>query len=221
MDLSILKKVLARCDKGEPIMDLCREYGLERHTLYSYCKRNKIILRSKYVYRPFKFSKQIRKKIANEYKNGETTPVLAKKYGINHHSILNYLREFGVNVRTIDDNRKINGQPIVNMLISSYRRSTAAKKFGFHLSYKEFEKIISNDCYYCGAKPSNNRARYDVPYNGIDRIDSNKGYTIKNVVTACFRCNTAKNNMSLLDFKNWINKLLGNDIIKKLEKLSE
>lgn len=46
-------------------------------------------------------------------------------------------------------------------------------------------------------------------YNGIDRIDNAKGYTIENSVTCCKRCNFAKRNMSYDEFISW-GKKLGN-----------
>lgn len=219
MDQKVLGKVLERCEKGEAIMDLCREYGLKRHTLYAFCKRNGILLKSKFVYRPYKHNRTTRKKIANEYKNGKTTPELAEKYGINHHTVIRYLDEFGVKIRTIKDNRKINGAPIINNLISYYKRSEAARKYGFRLTYEDVEKIVFRNCFYCGTEPCQNRRSYPERYNGIDRIDSSKGYFINNCVTACFRCNSAKNNMTLMEFKNWIHRLLDNDILKKLVHL--
>lgn len=40
--------------------------------------------------------------------------------------------------------------------------------------------------------------------NGIDRIDSSKGYTIDNCALCCRQCNYLKNNMSQDDFADWI-----------------
>lgn len=57
---------------------------------------------------------------------------------------------------------------------------------------------------------------YDILYNGIDRINSKKGYTLDNTVSCCSTCNTAKLNMSLEDFKTWIIKIY-NNLIKKYE----
>ncbi len=44
-------------------------------------------------------------------------------------------------------------------------------------------------------------------YNGVDREDNNKGYIIENCVTACKRCNIAKNNMGLVEFKTWLKRI--------------
>ena len=60
--------------------------------------------------------------------------------------------------------------------------------------YIDFMKeIISNDCFYCGAK-------HDEYYNGIDKIDANGGYFIENIVTCCSICNYMKNTMDIGSF---------------------
>ena len=41
-------------------------------------------------------------------------------------------------------------------------------------------------------------------YNGIDRIDSDKGYKIGNVVSCCKQCNYAKGKQSQPNFIEWI-----------------
>ena len=44
-------------------------------------------------------------------------------------------------------------------------------------------------------------------YSGIDRVDSNIGYEINNVVSCCNICNRAKSNMKLDEFNEWRMKL--------------
>lgn len=40
----------------------------------------------------------------------------------------------------------------------------------------------------------------DFTYNGLDRVDSNKGHTIDNVVPCCRNCNTMKSDMTYEEF---------------------
>ena len=47
-------------------------------------------------------------------------------------------------------------------------------------------------------------------YNGIDRIDNNKGYTIDNIVPCCHICNQAKSSFTLQEFQDWIEKVYQN-----------
>lgn len=94
-----------------------------------------------------------------------------------------------------------------------------AKKFvdEFGICFDEFFVLIKRDCYYCGAPPSNTTnfngwftankdKKYGVfeKYNGLDRVDNSKGYTIDNVVPCCATCNRAKRSMSLDDFSSWV-----------------
>jgi len=59
--------------------------------------------------------------------------------------------------------------------------------------------LISSPCAYCGQIQEN--------FNGLDRVDSNKGYTMNNVVPCCTYCNRAKSDMSVKEFENHINKI--------------
>ncbi len=52
----------------------------------------------------------------------------------------------------------------------------------------------------CASRHSNG----DFVYNGIDRLDNALGYTLDNCVPCCKRCNQAKNNMGLKEFRAWL-----------------
>ena len=76
------------------------------------------------------------------------------------------------------------------------------KGIPYALTDEVFEALVRDNCYYCGVSPN--------PINGIDRIDSSGGYIEGNVVTACGKCNKAKNNMSIIKFENWAIKVAQN-----------
>jgi len=94
-------------------------------------------------------------------------------------------------------------------VIHDYKKSAKERGLEYNLTDKQFAGITQQDCFYCGAKP-NNTSKYSnnnngiYIYNGIDRIDNNKGYIIDNIVPCCTRCNYAKKNFTLEDYKNWI-----------------
>jgi len=91
-------------------------------------------------------------------------------------------------------------------------------------SYEKFMILSQQPCYYCGILPSNNFNKYInkdgkltnsevkrfwaeqayFTYNGLDRIDSSKDHSEDNIVPCCFRCNRAKDDMSIEEFKEWI-----------------
>lgn len=91
-----------------------------------------------------------------------------------------------------------------------YRKSAKKRGLKFTLTEEQFAETTQQNCYYCGTKPkrasiySKNNGIYI--YNGLDRIDNNKGYTIDNVVPCCTRCNYAKKNFTLNNYKEWIKK---------------
>lgn len=54
--------------------------------------------------------------------------------------------------------------------------------------------------------------------NGIDRIDSTKGYSADNCVPCCSKCNRMKLDHSIEDFKNHISKIY-NHFVKGSETI--
>jgi hypothetical protein len=103
-----------------------------------------------------------------------------------------------------------------NIIYRVYKNSSAKKRgIEFSLSYDELCQLISNNCHYCGSEPSNllKFEKYTTPdfaYNGIDRVDNNKGYTIDNCVTCCHLCNWMKKDLSQEEFLSHINKICNN-----------
>lgn len=98
----------------------------------------------------------------------------------------------------------------MNRLYGQYKRSAKRRNLIFKLSKKHFKKLTSSPCHYCGALPSgvcfehntnkNNQSRSAYVYNGIDRVNNSKGYTIDNCVSCCKVHNQWKKAMSYTDF---------------------
>jgi hypothetical protein len=67
-------------------------------------------------------------------------------------------------------------------------------------------------CFYCGSSKLNcwktPLSDYIFQYNGLDRIDSNKGHLISNVIPCCFICNKMKNNQTLVEYDKWISDII-------------
>lgn len=110
--------------------------------------------------------------------------------------------------------RKPFGEAYFNRIMKEYKRGAKERNKEFSLSEDEFKELILADCFYCGTKPSQQykNTRSDgslkcngiILYNGIDRIDSSKGYFKDNVVTCCKQCNYAKHNYTQEEFELWV-----------------
>lgn len=99
-------------------------------------------------------------------------------------------------------------------VMRQYTRTAKKRKRVFELSEDVCYKMMQERCFYCGTEPYIVKKHADCfgefIYNGIDRIDSSKGYIEGNVVTCCKRCNFAKNDMTLSEFSNWIDTIYSN-----------
>lgn len=85
------------------------------------------------------------------------------------------------------------------------------------LTIDDYETIISQNCHYCNIEPQFKQIRKNIitedDYiyaNGIDRIDSSKGYNIDNCVPCCKICNTMKHTLNYNEFIEHINKIKNN-----------
>lgn len=78
-------------------------------------------------------------------------------------------------------------QNATNSLFVIYKNGAIKRKYDFTLTIDQFKKIIKEDCYYCGLKPTNelNRQFDKIKYSGIDRVDNTIGYILSNCVPCC------------------------------------
>lgn len=95
-----------------------------------------------------------------------------------------------------------------------YRKNAETRDVEWALSLNDVSALILLDCAYCGSQPSNKFKTINkygeveiLVHSGIDRVDSTRGYTIDNVVPCCKVCNTAKLNMSLAEFHDWVRRV--------------
>lgn len=115
-------------------------------------------------------------------------------------------------------NRKLLNQgSAFNRLYNKYIESAKRRNYNFELTKDNFKQLTSRKCYYCSIEPkqdsySNGSKTSNYIYNGIDRIDNTKGYIIDNVRTCCKICNFAKRNLTEYEFKEWIIRVIKNNI---------
>lgn len=111
-------------------------------------------------------------------------------------------------------NQKEQGKAGLKRLYVNYKYSCKKYKRLFNINIDVFEKLTSSNCHYCNSPPkqimrvtSRTKGEFrlgDYLYNGLDRIDSNKGYTLKNVLPCCKLCNFAKRTTDYKTFLEWI-----------------
>lgn len=113
------------------------------------------------------------------------------------------------------------GESIRNGVIGMYKLNSKNRKLEFSLTDKQMIKLFESECFYCGRMPYRTKRRAksygDYTYNGIDRMDSSKGYTTNNCVSCCEQCNFLKNSYSKENFIDIIRMIYLN--MKKKELL--
>jgi hypothetical protein len=102
-------------------------------------------------------------------------------------------------------------------LYFSYKGNANRRKYIFDLTYDYFIGLVNSDCFYCGIKPNRIQKctikKVSFPEficNGVDRKDNTIGYIKSNCVPCCRLCNRAKNNLSYLEFMQWIKQIKNN-----------
>lgn len=89
-------------------------------------------------------------------------------------------------------------------LFRHYRSNAKIRNLPWELTSDEFRKITLSRCYYTGREPASSwkSAFEDYIYNGIDRLDNSKGYTVENCVPCCTEVNRMKMDSSFDQFIN-------------------
>lgn len=99
----------------------------------------------------------------------------------------------------------------------NYKSQAVKRRLAWTLTIEQAVALLMGSCRYCGSPPyapyelSRNRPlrrkEVVVLFNGIDRVDNDKGYTVENSVSCCKICNQAKMDMTLLDFEAWLDRI--------------
>lgn len=131
--------------------------------------------------------------------------------------------------------QKPEGDAAYNKMFATYRSNAKNKNREFSLSKEQFLNLCMQSCSLCGDDPkrfnpylktNGDRVkgalkthqetidRAWVYINGIDRIDSNKGYFLENCQTACFICNELKKDKKESIFLAHIFKITNHQKIK-------
>lgn len=85
--------------------------------------------------------------------------------------------------------------------LNTYKNGAKRRGIDWNLTFEEFLSFWQNDCYYCNEQ---------IETIGLDRLDSNKGYTLKNLVASCEMCNRMKRDYNFEEFTMKIAKIYDN-----------
>jgi len=109
---------------------------------------------------------------------------------------------------------------LLKVQYSHLKRRNESKGFTDTLSFEDFSLLSKSACKYCGlehskeiedrsneSKKGKRLSGHILKCNGIDRVDSAKGYTKSNSVPCCKFCNFAKHTMSEGDFYQWVRRV--------------
>lgn len=82
----------------------------------------------------------------------------------------------------------------------SYRYQAKKKNRAFELTFEQFREHAERPCFYCKREGK----------VGLDRMDSKRGYTENNVVPCCAMCNFIKQEYSVPEWIEQIERILKN-----------
>lgn len=103
------------------------------------------------------------------------------------------------------------GEAAFNTYVSIAKFGAKKRNIEFSLAPADIRLLTQQDCYYCGANPAqvmkSPGGNGDFVYNGLDRVDNDKGYTLDNVVPCCGQCNLSKRSLSVSEFKEWVDRI--------------
>lgn len=105
------------------------------------------------------------------------------------------------------------GEAAKNVVEYQYKKSASNRNLEYTLTREQFEQIVTGNCVYCGDANTNTRSgggktSGDFSYTGIDRKNSDQGYTPENSVSCCWTCNSMKNDFTVEQFMRHIEKIL-------------
>lgn len=107
--------------------------------------------------------------------------------------------------------------------LSIYKNAARKRNLPFELTTEEFFNLISRNCHYCDSPPRSRTFKggaglnvhgvrskptaYTTNLNGVDRINSDLGYTSANCVSCCTKCNLMKRDFLYDKFLEQIRKI--------------
>lgn len=111
-----------------------------------------------------------------------------------------------ITINRIINDRKQRAIPVEEIakrrIFYNYKKGAIKRGIDFCLTEEDIWKFCQYNCIYCNSKPKNKLYIKNeiVFYNGIDRMENNKGYVLSNCGPCCGECNMMKRGMDYRDF---------------------
>jgi hypothetical protein len=107
-------------------------------------------------------------------------------------------------------NRVLKPDALKHTVFDQYKKNAEGRNLSFELSFEQALELFLTPCNYCGIESGNSIGSNSrvFRYNGIDRVDNDRGYDVDNVVSCCRVCNYAKRDMSRDDFLSWARRVV-------------
>jgi Homeodomain-like domain len=165
------------------------------------------------------------------YDEGHSMRKISELVNLERHTVSRILRSRGIFIRSpghyrtkekipsqdlqkIKENMKFykgnpsSKAPLALRLQKIHRTQAQKRNKDFTLSDKDVLNLCRAPCFYCGSMPSSYHYRViEERLNGIDRLDSKKGYNLDNCVSCCIVCNIMKNNFGFQEFMGQIKNI--------------
>lgn len=153
--------------------------------------------------------------IKNMIKSGCTIGDVARKMGTHPDTLksfcirnnYNHLVDYGEQQDKTGWRVYKKGHSGLLRLYRTYETNAKKRNYEFSLSLVEFEELTKGLCHYCNIEPNQEfySGGHKSPhskyiYNGIDRLDNTKGYSIDNCKSCCGTCNKMKMDLNREDF---------------------
>lgn len=98
----------------------------------------------------------------------------------------------------------------LSRIYNTYVNNAKIKNLEWRIGKDVFLFLSQSDCAYCDIEPQvrGTHNGHSLSYNGLDRVDNNKGYVVPNVVPCCKKCNWMKNTYSREEFIDHCKKIV-------------
>lgn len=121
---------------------------------------------------------------------------------------------------TLEEIQEENFKNFINTRYIQHLKQAYSRSLCTKITKDLFIKMTQENCFYCNRFPKRiSKTIFTFKYNGLDRMDNTKGYTLENTVTCCSPCNYLKSTKTVKEFNNLLKSIDLNWL--KLEKYLE